>query len=416
MPAPVKVGLSSGNNRLAMSVPMAQANPTHVSVPKTHYLPPTAGQSSSAWTTSGAFLDYTLPQSLGVLDKLTLRLEVSQTVAAGQLAPPVPFWVQQVEVYIGGSQIEVIYPNELFNEVVGFKTQEALDTVGHYLLSRYNDSSGDTQRTIPVNPASGSTFYYLPVPNCLSTCHLYVAGVNEDVRFRIYFPPSMFPSTTTLKSAVLVIEEECGSMFEKGRWEEAHRDGVVYNTIVRQRQNQTITKSGTSANTVELTGLSGSTAGLVVYAGPPVIPGTGTQSNIETGQTVPVNQLLSQRYEISTSLELDDAMGAKRTEELRTDELSSFTWFSHVGTNFSDRFATYLIPFSYCFRTPVEDGANAGSIVMKGNDRLVVRGNAVSSGNINATETWNLSVVNYSYQALVFKNKKLTNVIRKISN
>jgi hypothetical protein len=428
MPAPVNVSLSSGGKGVVMAVPSVQAYPSDVSTPKVNYLPPTSGQPSSAWTTSGAFLDFTLPRSVGVLNNVALRFQITATAAATNV-PAVPFWIQQCEVYIGGSQIEVVYPNELYNEVIGFRGFEELSTEGQFLnydgsslsSSGYNavaDQGSTTVgsiegsvKTVPV----GTSYYYLPLPTCLTTCKLYVAGVEEDVRYRVYFPPNLFPSTVSCAAIVLVIEEDCGSMVEKTKWEAAHKSGIVYNTVVRQRQNNTITKSGDADVNVELTGLSGSSAGLVVYAGPPVVPSySGTTTDLQTGLIVPTNQLLSERYKIDTSLELDDAMGAKRTEELRTDELASFTWYSHIATNFGNKNNTYLIPFSSAFRQAVQEGINRGGLVMKGNDRLVIRGDNINP-NSTAAETWNLTVVNYCYQALVFKGKKLTNVIRKIS-
>jgi len=429
MPTPVQVRY--GN--VTMAIPSVQATPTDVALPKVNYLPPTAGQSQSAWNTSGAFLDFTLPKSIGVLNNIKLRFQVSNSGGA-VLAPPVPFWVQQVEIYIGGSQIEVIYPNELFNEVVGFRTREELDTEEAYLGTNYSQTSDSAQvLTIPAvhtNLFNQQQYYYLPLPNCLTTAHLYVAGVSEDVRYRVYFPPNLLPTNTiTCSSCVMVIEEDCVPEADLAKYEAAHKNGIVYNTIVRQRQNQTITKSGTADNTIELTGLSGASAGLMVYCAPAVVPNyTSTSADITRGDIsappvfaqVPTNQLLYKRYPITTSLELDDAMGAKRTEELRTEDLSTFTWFSHIATNFAERFATYLVPFSSGVRRAIEDATNQGALVLRGNDRLVVRGQPVTCSltgtyNSGASETWNLTVTNYCCQALVFKGRALTNVIRKIS-
>ena len=434
MSGPVKVQYG----RLALAVPASQAAPSDISTPKINYLPPTAGQAQSAWNSSGAFLDFTIPKSVGVLNNVKLRLQVTNNGGTNEpvLAPPTPFWVQQVEVYIGGTQIEVIYPNELFNEVVGFKTKEELDTDQAYLGATY-ESNSQSGQSLAI-PVSGSGFnvqqyYYLPIPNCLTTCHLYVAGVTEDVRFRVYFPPQLFPTPQiTCTSCTLVIEEDCCSNEEKIKYDEAHRDGIIYNTIVRQRQNQTLTKSGTADNTIELTGLSGACAALVSYAGPSVVPNFSSSSSDITraGEAagtyvqVPTNQLLYQRFVISTSLELDDAMGAKRTEELRTDDLASMTWYSHVGTNYAQRFPTYLVPLSSAARKAIEDGCNQGSMNLRGNDRLVVRGqpNTYSNGTTGpnpystaASEVWSFTVVNYCYQALVFKGRSLTNVIRKVN-
>ena len=453
MSGPVKLSVG----KMALSMPANQAQGGNVLTPKFHYLPPTSGQSQSAWNTAGAFLDYTLPKSLGVLNNLRLRFQVTNGGSADVPAPPTPFWVQQVEVYIGGAQIEVLYPNELFNEAIGFRTNEELRAEG----GLYNTTPGATYEssfgtikgtgaTIVIDEGEDITttavesyappanfnpqnFYYLPLPNCLTTAKLFVAGVSEDVRFRVYFPPNLFPTGSTgitCTSCTMVIEEDCCAPEEIAKYESAHREGIVYNTVVRQRQSQTITKSGTADNTVELTGLSGASAGLICYAGPAVVPGQGSNADITkvdvsgSSVQVPQNDLLWNRYVITTSLELDDAMGAKRTEELRTDDLSTRAWFDHVGTDFAHRFNTYIIPFSSSFRSAVENGVNQGFLNLRGNDRLVIRGNPNSRSvedstafpySTSATETWALNVVSYVYQALVFKGRSLTNVIRRVN-
>ena len=337
MSGPVKLSVG----KMALSMPANQAQGGNVVTPKVHYLPPTSGQSQSAWNTAGAFLDYTLPKSLGVLNNLKLRFQVTNGGSSNVSAPPTPFWVQQVEVYIGGAQIEVVYPNELFNEVIGFRTIEELTAEGKLYATAPEVTEGSSFQTIQGTGSSttqlmseGSSapsnfnpqnFYYLPLPNCLTTARLYVAGVTEDVRFRVYFPPNLFPTGNTgitCTSCTMVIEEDCCAPEESAKYESAHREGIVYNTVVRQRQSQTVTKSGTADNTVELTGLSGASAGLICYAGPAVVPGQGSNSDItqagsNTGgfAQVPQNNLLWNRFAITTSLELDDAMGAKRTEE-----------------------------------------------------------------------------------------------------
>ena len=437
MSGPVKLGVG----RLSLAMPAVQAQGGNVVTPKVHYLPPTSGQSQSAWNTAGAFLDYTLPKSLGVLNNLKLRFQVTNGGVANVPAPPTPYWVQQVEVYIGGAQIEVLYPNELFNEVIGFRTLEELNAEGALYATSSEVTDSSSFENIPFGTGTNNigvfnpqNFYYLPLPNCLTTAKLYVAGVSEDVRFRVYFPPNLFPTGSTgitCTSCTMVIEEDCCAPEEIAKYESAHREGIVYNTVVRQRQSQTVTKSGTADNTVELTGLSGASAGLMCYAGPAVVPGQGSNADItQAGPTagtyiqVPQNNLLWNRYAITTSLELDDAMGAKRTEELRTDDLSTRTWFDHIGTDFARRFNTYIIPFSSSFRSAVENGVNQGFLNLRGNDRLVIRGNPNTySADPNsdnpyspsATETWALNVVSYVYQALVFKGRSLTNVIRRVN-
>jgi len=392
-------------------VPAHQNGVFNKHIPQVSYIPVRAGTTNDAWSSSGTYLDFLIPASVGVLSDTKLRFDINNT-GSSLLCPATSYWVQQIEVFVGSQQIEVLYPNDIHNETVGFKSNDELAAVASVINNSATDYS--LGATVPA----GTNSYYLPFNNCLTEARLYVHGVKEDVYFRVYFPASMFPSTFKLSSAALVITEDVGSSADKGRHKPGHESGIIYNTVVRQRQMITYTKpDSTSDSTIDLTGLYGNSAGLVVYAGPSVVPGTGTSTNPynRAGAAVPTNSLLNLRFPLKT-LELDDQLGKKITEQLKGPALKAFTWWTQVGTQYAanTNVNTYLIPFCSNFRAALEDGNNHGYLPMDNTNRLVI--NAALADVVAAnpsSETWVLTITNYVYNQLVFQNGKLANVIKK---
>jgi len=407
MSAPAMASIGPSANSVRVFVPSHQQGSRPVVVPKITYVPPQAGSANGAWKTSGHFLDYELPNSIGVLCKTTLRFNVLKSSSASLIVPPTPFWIQQVEISVGANLIETLYPNDIFNETVGFKSKDELDATNEVLYC-----NPDNYVAVDSALPTGSSYAYLPFNNCLTTARIFVAGVSETVKMRVYFPPNLFdyPDTTevSLSDATLIIEEDIGSHTDRSDNETAMKAGIIYGTVVRQRQSSAITKTKDSDYRLELSGINGASAGLMVYVGPVISPG-----GYKTVNSSPVanNLSLTKRYPLDT-LELDDRTGNKRTETLRGESLIAFTWWSAVGTSFPahPNAFTYLLPFSANFRDAVETGNYQGSLQTNGSDRLVIRGNLTDSG--AATETWNITITNYCYMGLVFSNGKLINVVK----
>jgi len=393
-------------------------------VPKIHYVPPVSGVFSGAWTSTGNFLDFEIPKGVGVLRNTTLRLDVAQT-ASNANVPPVPFLIQQIEVTIGSTTLETLYPNDIYNETVGFLNASEKEAEANILLvpgfvAQAGKSSTDkTDENFTVTKPAGFVAY-LPFNNCLTCPGIFCDGLTETIRYRVYFPSGAVPNTTSLNSATLIIEEDVGTRADRHAWEQASEEGTVYSTVVRQRMNTSISKNA-SDYTLDLTGINGSSAGYVVYAGPAVQPGTTTVSYYyqagapeDNAVNVVQNQLLATRYPM-TALELDDQMGNKRTERLYGDMLTAQTWPDHIGTNFATNAysSTYLLPFCDNFREAVTNGLYSGHLWSDGRDRLVISGpKHTVSTSFTGADTWNFTVTNYQYQAFVVKNKKLVEVMR----
>lgn len=411
---------------VTVSIPAHQAGDRPKYVTKLSYLPTRSGDTSQVWKSSGVFLDFLLPKNMGILNNVRLRFQTNNTKANGasQAIPPTCQWIQQIEVMIGTQIVETLFPNDLLTETVGFmgtdETNAKNDELGIYSPTNAWGASAPT----------GSRYFYLPFNNALTCSRLYVAGVDDDITYRVYFPPNLFPSTFSMNNCVLEINEDIPvDNMEIQKLRDAHRKGIVYNTVVRNRQQTTVTKADANSNmNIDLTGIVGKSAGLVVYANVAVVPGTGTSNDptganstvangVTTPGTVPTNQLLGWRLPITT-LEIDTQQGNKRTEQLYGGAQQSFVWYAQVGTEFANNtnYNTYLLPFASHFKNTVEEGANYGFLDFDGTDRLVLTAPffwTSTNPNPNGSESWVITITSYAYNQMVFAGNKLTTISRR---
>ena len=409
----------------SVSIPSHQAGGRPKYVPKISYLPTRSGDTSQVWKSSGVFLEYLLPRNVGILNNVRFRFQTNNSSNNALVVPPTCLWIQQIEIRIGTNIIETLFPQDLLTEVVGFMSNDETNAKNSE-LAIYSPANAHG-----YSAATGSTYYYLPFNNSLTCSRLYVSGVDDDITYRVYFPPNMFPNTFTMTNCVLEINEDVPvDMLEVQKLREAHKRGIVYNTVVRQRQQSVVTKNDTASNmNIELTGIVGKSAGLVVYADVAVVPGTGnvnnptgTGSTVANGVTTPgqvaANELLGWRLPINT-LEIDDQMGNKRTEQLLGLAQQSFVWWDHVGTEFANNtnYNTYLIPFATHFKHTVQEGANYGFLNFDGTDRLVITApffwNSNNPAPNGSAESWVVTITNYVYNQLVFSNNKLTTISKR---
>jgi hypothetical protein len=439
---PIMGGMGMGNMitnsapRQKVAVPVSQTQVPPVSVTKLHYVPPNAGVASSAWTSSGTFLDFELPKSFNVINKTTLQLEInvdSQNPVTN--CPPSPFLIQQVEVYVGSQLVETLYPNDIYNEMIGFlKIDEMLsqspslaynpgkvidDTLTNALVpAEVSATPAPANIAHTTSLKTGLNYIYLPFNNCLTTCGFNCGGLVEAVKYRVYFPSSMFAAgAAALQTANLVLEEYVGTSADRRAWEIASNAGTVFSTLVRQRMNTVIQKQGASDYTLELTGLNGSSAGFMIYAGPPVNAGSGNTdfvpfTDASGNQTATANNILASTRYVIDNLTLQDQVGNKRTELLRGEHLLNFVWPRHIGSSFNARpeSQTYLLPFCVNFRDALETGVYQGHLRTNGRDRLVIGGTPHNA--TMTTDNWSFTVTNYAYTGLVVKNGRLVEILR----
>lgn len=390
--APVKVATYGGK---PIFRPGHQGDRAPSENPTYKYITPQSGNVSSAWQTQGASVDFALPKSLGTIDELMLRFEVKNT-AAQVLAVPTPFWISSAEICVGSTAVETLYPTDIFNESVGFLDLTQLDSMNEVLKCSATNYIDATDQYVD---GSTNSFAYLPLQCSLTAAKLFVKCLEDEVRIRIYFPANFWAAnpTVTLASLMLIVTEASGSAKADELQKAAHKSGINYGTIVRQRSQIGVTRNIGSENTVDLPGLTGHSAGLIVYAQAPGV------FNASQGSS------LQDKYDIPTITILDQ-MGSKVTEQLHNWFLRSKTWVSEIGASFPARpnCGTYLIPFANGFRQSVETGLHSGEKKMAGDEKIVL-------GTAAADASWMLYVTNYTYQSWVVSDNRLTRVVKEFN-
>jgi hypothetical protein len=365
--------------------------PNYVFVQRTTALP-------SVWSGSETFADFELPQSLGVVDQLIVRFQLSLSFTGGTTPsltlPPTPFWCSRVEEYIGNDLLATTYANEQYNEGVGFLDATALEQMGAAMnLSQTSNFIDYGNGIIP----SGTSFYYLPlVASAFNTMNPCVAGFNAKLRVRLYFPSSIIAATngspTTTSFALtdcLLIARELKTK-NTDAFVRAHHNGVVdYNVIVRERQVDQTTLTQGITTPFYLRSFKNDSAGLITYI---------------TDQS-PSNADLSKRFPIQ-DIQLLDNVNNKLTEVTRRDFNAPFIWNDAVQSAFTTAQTqnhVLITPFSADFRKTASTGCDFGKFPLSTLEKLQLTPDSSSANNYGSKAVYNIS---YSYGHVVVTQGK----------
>jgi hypothetical protein len=349
----------------------------------------------SAWSGSETFVDYELPQSLGVIDQLIVRFQVNVATSAVVL-PPTPFWCSRMEEYIGQDLIATTYANEQYNESVGFLDTTQLEQQG----TAMNLVGGTTSAMYGNGSISvGTAYYYLPLAaSAFNTMNPCVAGFNAKLRVRLYFPSSIIASgsgTISLTDCYLIARELKNPNVDAVI--RAHQKGVVdYNMIVRERQiDQTTFTSGVTTP-LYLRSFKNDSAGLLVYV---------------TAQA-PTNATLYQRSSIQ-DVQLLDQVNNRLTEVIRQDFNAPFMWSDAIDSAFTTAAGLgyspaandnhiAILPFSADFKKTASTGCEFGKYPLSTLEKLQITPDATNglTGNVA------VYTISYSYGHVVVKDGK----------
>jgi hypothetical protein len=397
MPKPVK----SSYNGKGIYRPAHQTQKVDSSIPVYKYLTPQAGSIGGAWATAGHFLDFQIPQrTIETLNGQMLRFSVTNGGSTITACPPTPYWVENIEVRIGSELVETIYSRDIFTETCGFLSLDELDSLNEVIKTGTDYVTSDQSLL-----GSETTYAYLPFKCLLNACKLYLKTLDDQVQFRVYFPDQFWGANSgasngvKLSDVTLILEEAKAN--DAASQADAHKSGITYGTIVRQHQTiQSARGNDDGEKQLDLTGINGHSAGLMVYADK-----GGKVAGVAGGTT---NDLV-RRFEVS-NLTLLDQMGSKITEKFEGDWLRSFVWLNQIGTPYPARTHgnTYLVPFADSFRFSVETGVHTGERKLTGNEKLLL--GAIDGNTPNAT--WNVHVTNYRYVSLVFFDNKFVRIVR----
>jgi hypothetical protein len=330
----------------------------------------------SAWAGSETFCEFELPQTLGTVEEIIVRFQI--TASASTVAPPTTFWVSRTEEYIGADLLATTYANDQHNETVGFLNPQRLDQLNEALNMNIDYTNG----TIP----SGTSYYYLPLSaTSFNTMNPYVKGFQAKLKVRLYFPASLVISggTLTLSDVLLIAKERVSK--EDEQLSRAHSRGTVdYNAIVRERQVENTTLTSGADTTIFLRSFKNDSAGLLVYL---------------TDQS-PAMSNLTVRLPIQT-LQLQDQVGNKISEVLRQDFVRPFVWSDHIDSAYvasGSNNNVNLIPFSSKFQATASTGCDYGAYPMTSLEKLVIR---PSDASANYYGSKAINVTSYSYAHVV---------------
>lgn len=363
--------------------------PNYVFVQRTTALP-------SVWSGSETFVDFELPQTLGIVDQLIVRFQLNLAFTGGSspsiTLPPTPFWCSRIEEYIGNDLLATTYANEQYNEGIGFLDATELEQRGGAMnlpaTSGYIDYGNGT---IPT----GVSYYYLPlVASSFNTMNPCVAGFNAKLRVRLYFPSSIIastsgtPTTTTLSltDCVLIARELKNPFLESIK--NAHKNGVVdYNVIVRERQIDQVSLSAGITTPFYLRSFKNDSAGLLTYI---------------TDQS-PSNAALFQRFPVQ-DIQLLDQVNNRLTEITRRDFNAPFIWNDAVGSAYTTSLTNshvLITPFSADFKKTAETGCDYGKYALSTLEKLQLTPDSSSASYYGSKAVFNIS---YSYGHVVVNN------------
>lgn len=390
MSQPVRFGRGRAGN---VFKPAHQSCPAVSDRPNYYFVNPLQA-ATGVWQGSETFVEFEVPQTIGILSGATLQfISPSGTAfdsssnysgdAGGPYMPPVPFWCSRIEIYVGADLVEVTYAQDLWNELVNYRS---LNDVDNYAQLLNADAQGGFTPT-DAKPKSNSGDYFFPVDSTvLRAMKPFVRGFNSRFRYRFYFPPSIAyhvqgsgtPDRVTQNvsgTAVaslnggnlrMIFEEQSVDPSVTAELEQAHRTGIVdYTVIVRERQQDILTNSNPLSNPsttipLYLRSFRNRSAGIAVYF---------TDANVPNGD-------LGLKWQFAT-IQLLDSLGRKLTEILDTEYVASVinakqitapilsntvpdTSRPAVMDGFSTQYVS-ILPFSSAFEKTLRDGCIYGS-------------------------------------------------------
>jgi hypothetical protein len=388
MSQPVRFGRGRAGN---VFKPAHQSCPAVSDKPNYYFVNPLQA-ATGVWQGSETFVEFEVPQTMGILSGSTLQFispsgtafsDLSESGDGGPYMPPVPFWCSRVEIYVGADLIEVTYAQDLWNELVNYRS---LNDVDNYAQLLNADAQGGFVPT-DAKPKSNSGDYFFPVDSTvLRAMKPFVRGFNSKFRYRFYFPPSVAYKVVNSGTADRVTANVSGTavaslnggslrmIFEEqsvdpsvtAELEQAHRTGIVdYTVIVRERQQDILTNSAPISNPsttipLYLRSFRNRSAGISVYF---------TDANVPNGD-------LGLKWQFAT-IQLLDSLGRKLTEILDTEYVASVinakqitapilsntvpdTTRPAVVDGFSTQYVS-LLPFSSAFEKTLRDGCIYGN-------------------------------------------------------
>ena len=342
-PSAVAGGISPAHNGTA-------DNNVAPSIPKYNLVQPQS-QPLNAFTGSIVQTDIIVDKSIGKALNYFVQLDVTFANShatdpkSGYLASAASLFANNAyDELVNGSVAETVYSDNLFVEGMVMKSDQEL--AQHSTIWGISfDASGNpipSKITVPSLSSVKKT-YYVPLIGLFSSAQLFLAGISDEIRFRVYLDAAPlcgangFVSdpeiTLSLNNLQLWVEEASLSAETFNALQQQHKSGVTYRSMLRtpwQRTQPTLTAG--SQQTDILNSFGSDSSALLVYL---------TNPSLDNGYFMT-------RYNVK-SLQLLDAGGSTLTRVLEKNLIEQYitTSVTPVASSFvnSTTFNTYIIPF-----------------------------------------------------------------------
>ena len=359
----------------------------------------------TAWNGALNQVEYEFPQFLGkIVDNvLQFQVTVTGTDLSGankvvQLSPTTT-WFSRIEVLYNSQVVESVEPYETHTETVSYSTDQELKQIASAINL---DQAGGFAAAVPCSTTSTAIkTFYLPLwANFFPTAQPYIAGFNDQWRFRFTFAPGIVVAAGTtaagvsvaLNSMTLYTTEANISDGAAAGLDAAHKSGILYRSVIRNKFSKSeATIPGGNASTPYnqvLTTFGTDSAGLLVY----VIKDSTAAGDSLT--TFPLD-----------SLELRDSANAQLTITLPAGLITDFimpvqTPFNSA-INLNSNYNIYLFPFSSNLLKVLETGKNLGGLHLSNQERIQFVPPA-------ALTTVKVCVISYEYSIMSVRGRVAT--------
>ena len=356
---------------------------------------------TTAWNGSLGQVEYEFPAFLGKItdNVLKFNITVSATGAGNVALSPTPFWFSRIEILYNSQVVESVEPYDAATETVSYLTDQEFKNV--YQTMNYG-SDGGLASAVAYTANSSQTFnYYLPLWASFLNCQPFIKGFKDAWRIRFTFANSIIATVTPTGSALttatgvsvalnqmyLYTTEAQVSDAATAGLEAAHRSGIIYRSIIRNKfsANEATIAAGAVYNKV-LTTFSTDSAGLLLYV--------SLSSTSEPGYCLNTYAL--------DSLELRDAANAQLTITLPAGLVESYLMTQQTPLNSAivnnSLYNIYLFSFCNNILNVLETGKNSGGLKLTSQERIQFvnpAGSALASVKVN--------VISYEYALMAVR-------------
>jgi hypothetical protein len=368
-------------------------------VSKFNLIVPQSTPSNACWNGQEVSVDFIIDPSMGKALNMNLQFDVTCAVttdASGTFLASSASFVRRIDYMFGGAVIETVTGQQLFQEGITFVTdQELIQQAKLWGV----DISADYPAPYEVDTTGGEVkqTFYLPLSGSLPGAQLFVAGLNGELRIRVYLAPNVVctkngytsgaGAAVSLNAINLWVEEAGLSAGAYNALLQQHDSGVNYRAVSRtvfQKTQPTLTAGTPQADI--LNSFKNDSAALSVY--------------LASADTDP--GFFMERYPLK-ALQLLDSGGSTLTRILPAALVENIITpsLTPISSHFinSDYYTTYL--FGHCSSLArVLQGKVLGGLKYSGSEQINITPAANSS---NLVE----NVISFDYLAMRVQNGEL---------